>query len=183
MRWLLAPLMVACTVACHRDVAAGSPGAPDSGPAVLTFVSGETKQPVAGAHVVVAGQTYTTDAAGRAFIVGTTADLDVDAPEFLERRTMPGSEAFSLWPRQSPTGLDEEATARMVYGCAALACGGGESLVRLAIGEAILVPSREIQADAAAMEVLEDAARRLASATEGAVSLVIVAEGAPRPGS
>lgn len=181
MRWLLAPLMIASVVGCHRGGAVSSPSAPDGGPAVLTFVSGETQQPVAGARVVVAGQTYTTDASGRVVIGGAAPDIDVEAPEFLERRALPGADAFSLWPRQSPTGLDEEATARMVYGCAALACGSGQSLVRLAKGEAVLVPSPEIQADVVAMDVLEEAARQLSSATNGQVTMVISTEGA-RPG-
>src|SRR2546422_1645667 len=65
MRWLLAPLVLVAGVACHKAASPLSPAAPEERSGPLTFVSGETQQPVAGAHVVVAGQVYSTDDSGR----------------------------------------------------------------------------------------------------------------------
>lgn len=87
----------------------------------LTFISGETDQPVAGAAVTVAGKAYTTDSAGQIALadpVPLNATLDVTSLDFLDRRTLVRSATetrFTLWPKRSPTGLDEDYTIRMVY--------------------------------------------------------------------
>lgn len=87
----------------------------------LTFVSGETDQPVGGAAIKVDGKDYTTDSAGQialADAVPRQALIDVTADGFLMRQTLAreASETrFTLWPRTSPTGLTEDFTARMLY--------------------------------------------------------------------
>ncbi len=205
MRWLLAPLVLVGSVACHDARSPLSPTTPEqpSGPlqagtsasssgkapapkeeppGPLTFVSGETQQPVAGAHVVLAGKVYLTDDSGRVFVDATASALDVEAPGFLLRQALLAPTRFTLWPRVSPTGLDEEATGRMVYGCNATGCPtGGDPLVRLATRTAVIVPSTVLMADEQAREALEEGARLLTAATEGAVTLRVSAT--PQPGA
>ena len=180
MRRLFAPLVVALTVACHHGVTSPSPTASTGSPGAVTLVSGETGLPVAGARVSVSGQAYTSDPAGLVVLASASAELDIEATGYLERQTAVSSNRLTLWPRLSPTGLDEEATARIVYGCGAAGCTtGAEVLVRLPRGTAVLVPSAEIQADPGAMQVLEEGARRLSEATLGNVAFELAT--APRP--
>ena len=87
---------------------------------VLTVVSGETDQPIAGATLVIGDQRYTTDAAGEARLAATVlrgAWMDIVAPAFLDRHTtIPMDQTrFTLWPKTSGTGLDEHTTAELVY--------------------------------------------------------------------
>jgi hypothetical protein len=180
MRWLLAPLVLVAGVACHKAASPLSPAAPEERSGPLTFVSGETQQPVAGAHVVVAGQVYSTDDSGRVFVDAPASALDVEAPGFLLRQALLAPTRFTLWPRVSPTGLDEEATGRMVYGCNAPGCpSGGDPLVRLAVRAAVIVPSPTLLADEPARQALEEGARLLSAATEGAVTLSVSATEQP----
>jgi len=206
MRWLLAPLLVAFTVACDHGGSALSPTAPTGFPAdstgspaasadsrgafrdsprAINLVSGETGLPVAGARVSVSGQGFTSDSAGHVVVPSTaSSELGIDATGYLDRRTTlsSSSNVLTLWPRLSPTGLDEEATARIVYGCGAEGCiTGAEELSRLPRGTAVLIPSREIQADPRAMEALEEGARRLSETTLGNVTLELAS--GPRPGA
>ena len=128
MRRLIAPLVVALTVACHNGGAAFSPTGPTGAPtdtnglpsgstgsaSAVTLVSGETGLPVAGARVLVSGQPYTSDPAGRVLLSGmpfASSELDIQATGYLERQTAlsASSHLLTLWPRLSPTGLDEEA--------------------------------------------------------------------------
>lgn len=197
MRWLLAPLLVALSVACDHGGSALSPTAPTGYPAesmgspaasaesrgafrdsrAITLVSGETGLPVAGARVSVSGQGYTSDSAGQVALSNTqSSELGIEASGYLERRTTfsSSSNVLTLWPRLSPTGLDEEGTARIVYGCGAEGCAtGAEEMNRLARGTAVIVPSREIQADPRAMQALEEGARRLSEVTLGHISFEI----------
>jgi hypothetical protein len=95
---------------------------------MLTVVSGETEQPIGGASVTVAGRTYNTDAAGvvrLAELAQRGALVDILAPGFLDRQTtMRFGEPtrFSLWPKTSKTGLDENTTAELVYTSGASCC-------------------------------------------------------------
>src|SRR5260221_13051192 len=103
-----------------------------------------------------------SDPAGQTVLASASAELDIGAAGYLERQTAVSSNRLTLWPRLSPTGLDEQATARIVYGCGAAGCAtGAEVLVRLPLGTAVFVPSSEIRADPAAMQALEEGARRL----------------------
>ena len=205
MRWLFAPLLVVLTVACDHggaalsptaptaaltDSASGSPGASANSrgafrdsPRVITLVSGETGLPVAEARVSLSGQSYSSDPSGQVFLPNSgSPELDIEASGYLERRTTlsPSSTVLTLWPRISPTGLDEEATARIVYGCGAAGCATGmEVLSRLPRGTAVLLPSREIQADPRAMEALEEGARRLSETSLGSVTIEVGT--GPRP--
>lgn len=174
-------LLLAGLTACGGG--SSLPGAPSASqgstvasPGRLTFVSGETQSPVASATIVIDGRRYTTDAEGQ-IILDAAHDrgsvLDVQASGFLERRTLLSSDRFTLWPSRSPTGLDEDQTARMVYTCAS----GCEAMLRVLSDNVIVVPSAELATDPLAMESHRVAAERLSSATGGAVSLSIVPPG------
>lgn len=91
-------------------------------PIAVSIVSGETGAPVAGASVTVAGVALESDASGGVSVAaGTARDAEVSivAPGFLDRRSTLGhaeeGSRFSLWPRESPTGLSEELTGFLVY--------------------------------------------------------------------
>ncbi|HSB61562.1 MAG TPA: hypothetical protein VLI67_07575, partial [Vicinamibacteria bacterium] len=173
---MLAPVAVLVAAACHEGRLPISTSPTDSGAGVLTILSGETQSPVAGARVLVAGEVYSSDASGRVFLRLTSSELDIEASGYLDRQTLLSSDRFTLWPRSSPTGLDEDSTARLVYGCAAPGCpGGGEPLMRLPRGAAVLVPSGGLRADRRAVEALEEGARRLSSAAEGEITLDVAA--------
>jgi len=88
----------------------------------VTIVSGETSQPVSGAQVIVGGVESTSGADGRATVppdARSSALVDIVAAGFLDRQTTYGralaSARFPLWPRTSPTGLDEKFTQEIVY--------------------------------------------------------------------
>jgi hypothetical protein len=95
---------------------------------VLAVVSGETKRPIPGASVTVAGRNYTTDTAGEVRLaepVGRGALVDILASGFLDRQTTMRSgepTGFSLWPKASATGLNEHTIAELVYTSAASCC-------------------------------------------------------------
>jgi hypothetical protein len=88
---------------------------------VLTVVSGETGEPLAGAHVVVSGRPYDTSSGGQVTIADRITYgslLDVTAPEFLDRQTLlrkNSARRIVLWPRSTPWGLTESYTAELVY--------------------------------------------------------------------
>lgn len=179
---VLLPGVVACgggqSPTAPRLPEASSVAAP---PVVLTFVSGETQQPVASAVVAVEGRRYTTDAEGRVTLdpaPSSQAELDVEAPTFFLRRTLHRSDRFTLWPRQSPTGLDEEYTARLVYACGASCDGGGEPLLRVLSGSVLVSPAPELQANPAVMASHRAAADLLSAATHGAVMFSVTSSGA-----
>ena len=184
--WLLSALSIA-SASCGNgptDPSSG-PGVPSSGRSqVLTFLSGETGQAVAGATVVVKGRSYITDLNGSLRLeesVGDSAVLEATAPSFLERRTLLRGDRYTLWPKESPVGLDETYTARLVYNCAAAPCPAREPLLRVAGGQVWIAPSAELQADPEAMKSHQDAAVLLSQATGGAVTFSVV-KSAPASG-
>jgi hypothetical protein len=144
-----------------------------SGPLSLTFVSGESQLPVAAARVTTDVGSYVTDGAGVVAVERVTT-LSVEASGFLERRALARADRFSLWPRVSATGLDEETTARLVYNCAAPACAdGGEPLGRVNQGTVTLVPSRDLAGDRGALGAIDEAAHLWTAATRGEVVFVL----------
>ncbi len=203
MRQAFALLAVAFgLVACHG----GSPTAPTSAATVpappsaatvpaptpvaashvlrdVTFISGESQQPVPGARVLVDGTPYTTDGAGKILLLAVSSgarDVDVSAPGFLERRTLFRSSLFSLWPKVSPTGLDEEYSARLVYNCSEATCpSAGQPLVRVLQGHVFVVPSAEIRSDPAALGIQEEAAALITAATGGEVTFTVADAASP----
>ena len=107
---------------------------------------------------------------------GAVSEIDIEAPGYLERQTQLSADRLTLWPRRSPTGLDEEATGRIVYGCGPGGCLDRlQPLVRLVHGTAFVFPSRELQADPAAMQALESAARQLSEAARGEITVTVPA--------
>jgi hypothetical protein len=100
---------------------------------VLSFVSGETDQPVGGARVTVGAASYLADVSGQIVLgesVSGSTPMGVLAEGHLDRRVLlsPGETRFTLWPRLStatrepftrfvrdPSGLDELWTQELVY--------------------------------------------------------------------
>lgn len=85
---------------------------------VVTVVSGETEEPLAGARVAVAGTPYTTDEEGQLAVrewVREGAEVDVEAPDCLSRQTRvrDGETRVTLWPDHA--GLPAEYTRKLVY--------------------------------------------------------------------
>jgi hypothetical protein len=158
---------------------APSGAAPAGASTTLTFVSGETHQPITEASVVVDGRSYSVDASGRVALSSApsaSAALEAEAPGFLLRETLLRDDLFSLWPKVSPTGLDEEYTARLVYSCTGAPCAsGGEPMIRVPQRAVVIVPSAAFLADADARESHEGAARLLTAAAEGAVTFTVAA--------
>lgn len=168
-----------------------SPTSPSATPSLragttLTFVSGETGQPVAGATVTVAGTSYTTSANGEISFgsdVDLNSTLDVAAAGFLERQTIGRSTSatrFTLWPKASPTGLTEQTTEAIIY--TANSCPfdssqlGQAPLNRLRPGatQVFVVPSTDITSDSAATAGMERGVAVMNAATHGAVVYSIV---------
>ena len=146
---------------------------------VLTIVSGETGDPVRGATVIVSGRTYSTDEAGQLSLserVERGSLVDFVAPNFLDRQTLARSAdeiRFTLWPKQSHTGLDEQFTLDIAY----TESGSRQPrrLYRLRPGrpEAFVVPSAQIQADPIAMRTIEDAAQMATDVVGGQIAFVV----------
>ncbi len=83
-------------------------------------VSGETKQPVAGAQFKFGGEELTTNSRGQVTLsreVSFNSNVDIIADGFLNRNTEFVSERtrYTLWPDTSPTGLTQRATGEIVY--------------------------------------------------------------------
>lgn len=169
--------LLAGGLACRGMGAPASPTHPDlkeavAAPMLLSVVSGETQEPVRGVRVVVDGSAYTTDAGGQVVFLAaaTSPGLEAEAAGFFVRRTLARPGRLSLWPTASPTGIDAEYTARLVYNCPVADCpSGGEPLLRVTEGDVFVVPSQAIREDAAAWASHEAAADRLTAATLGAV--------------
>jgi hypothetical protein len=152
--------------------------------AMLTVVSGATAAPLAGVSLTIGGQGVATDGAGQARVpaaarIGTLIDLT--HASHLDRqssvRTTTG-ERFTLWPRTTADGLDENYTATIVY---TESSGdepvGTSPLYRLPpdIDTVVVVPSAELLADGAAMEAHAAAARNATDATGGRVRVLLSA--------
>jgi hypothetical protein len=175
-----------CTVlACGGEKAAPTtPSAPTPPPipsmatgTALTFVSGEGAVPVAGASVVITGQTSAgpfsdtmmADSQGR-IVLGRTVlltpppTMDVVAPGYLTRNTVlrtDGAQLFSLWPSDgvAPANL----VATLVYSPSACPADNvpTQPLHRLRTGApAVLVLDASVQ-DETAVARHEDAVARL----------------------
>lgn len=91
-------------------------------PSTLALVSGETGEPVGGATVVIGGQNLRADSQGQVGVPGGSAlgtFVDLVSPAFLDRQTVlregSGPLRLSLWPRMTPSGMDENFTATLVY--------------------------------------------------------------------
>lgn len=93
--------------------------------ATISFTSGETNQPVAGAVVTVAGHHYVTDSAGtvvlgRTLAVADKPLVDVVADGYLDRQTVlrkTTDARFSLWPSTSSSvpNFSAHFTEEIVY--------------------------------------------------------------------
>jgi len=148
---------------------------------VLSFVSAETGAPAVGVDVVVGGHRFQTDAAGDVRLsenVTLPASVQASSDDYLLRETVLRSREglrLSLWPRRSPTGLDEDFTRTLVYTEAAGGSPGALRLRRLnpAGGHVSLVPSRALQGDVGAMLAHQQAADALTQATHGSVIFIV----------
>lgn len=142
--------------------------------AVVTFVSGETRDPVAGARVEVGGATYTTDAWGRVGLqaLGLTT---VTTGGYLTRRLDLAAEgAQTLWPlSRQTTELWVEYLAYRVD-----SDRPRRPMRRLPAGEAWLVYNGD---DAGVQSAAEAAAREATKATGGVVQLRVVREAGAGP--
>jgi len=187
MRRLVVLLSIAVGTACQSrtSATATSVATPDTytspltgplapSPALLTFVSGENQEPVGAAQVTADGHTYVTGGTGQVAVDRASREIDVLAPGFMERRAGLGADRFSLWPQRSPTGLDVDYTARLVYNCTAAGCAdGGETLSRLPDGPVSVVPSRELRSDPVALGVLQEALQRYVELTHGQIAYTL----------
>jgi hypothetical protein len=149
-------------------------------PGVLTFVSGESQLPVESARVTIDGRAYVTNGAGVVAVDRGGSAISVQATNFFERRALARTDHFSLWPRTSPVGIDEEHTARLVYNCASAGCAdGGEPLGRVPQGAVTLHLSRDLLADGAARAAITEAADLWTAATRGEVVFQMGSGAAP----
>jgi Matrixin len=191
---LAAVLAAALGAACGG----GSPAAP-APPAVSTptpppdslapgsvwqIVSGETGEPIDGATVTIAGKSYTS-VGGRITLqerVPLRGEIGVVAPEMLERRTLArdsATSALSLWPRRSPTGLDEGYTQALVY----TSDGDFSPMRRLMRGttRVAVVVAPDLRTDPEAVAAHQEAADRMTAATGGRVVYALATQ-APSSG-
>jgi hypothetical protein len=151
----------------------------------LSVASGETGQAVAGAKVVIAARTYEADAGGQVTLAERApfgSLVDVTAPGFLDRQTLIRRDASTrlvLWPRRTPSGIDETYTMVLVYtsGAVESTTRGSSPLRRLRLGttQVVVVPSVEIQQDGQAREAHETAAATLNAAAAGRVLYAVAA--------
>lgn len=111
-------------------------------PLVLSVIAGDTDRAMPGVQVIVAGVSYTTDAAGqvRPTSAPLGATIDIIAPGYLDRQTQvrTGSEGlsrFTLWPRQPLSRFDEDYTKMLVYTSSSIGSEGApRALARLGVG-------------------------------------------------
>jgi hypothetical protein len=149
----------------------------------LSVTSGETGQPVAGAHVVVSGRPYDTDASGQVTLADPVpygALVDVAAPNFLNRQTLlrkNGSRRFVLWPRSTPGGLYESYTAQLVYtaGTADPPPIGSSPLERLRQGttQVVVAVSDEIRLEPRLNDVHQISVALINEALAGKITYVL----------
>lgn len=138
----------------------------------LEIVAGETGQGVDGAVVTVGGRAYTS-AGGRVTLAETAAlrtEIEIVAPDMLDRRTLvrdSSTRRFTLWPRTSPTGIDEDFTLTLVYSRS----DGTVPMRRLARGTSrvVVVPAEDLRASEAVMAAHQAAVDRVTAATSGQV--------------
>jgi Matrixin len=165
---------------CGRsgDVSRPAPLALSELPAgtVLTVASGETGAALGAVRVVVAGREYRSDDEGRLRLEATAAAgalLDMNSESYLVRQTLvrsPAETRFTLWPRLSATGLDEEFTRRLIYTSGADgAVAGEQALERIVAGSVALISSAELRTDPTALANITTGAERMTELTEGKV--------------
>jgi hypothetical protein len=154
--------------------------------AVLSVVFGDSGAPLPQASVTIDGRSYVADAQGRVTITAAArpgALVDAGAPGFLDRQTTVRTRpltTLALWPRASPSGIDENFTASIVYTSAGLEAGpvGVERLRRLPADtrQVVIVPSAEILDDDVSHDFHVAAVGRLTAAARGAVSYALARE-------
>lgn len=192
-----------CTVlACGGGKASPTtPSAPTAPPipsmaagTALTFVSGEGALPVAGASVVIAGQssagpfsdTMMADSQGR-IVLGRQVlltpppTMDVVAPGHLTRNTVlrtDGAQIFSLWPTDGIAPAD--LVASLVYSPSACPADNAPTLPlrRLRTGPAVAIVLEASVQDEAAVARHEEAVARL-NAILGSARYAVVRSPAP----
>jgi hypothetical protein len=147
---------------------------------VLRITGAETGHPVTDATVVVAGRPYSSDGDGHVVLDQGSAEgspMDISSPATLDRRTLLRSSttAFTLWPRTSATGLDEDYTRQLVYTWDKNAGAGASPLYRLAGGQAVLVPSAALMGDSRVVAAHQHAADEVNAAVGGAVRYSVAA--------
>lgn len=151
--------------------------------ATVRIVSGEDDTPVEGARVILAGREYTSDAAGQVTLGATVpygSFVDVIADGFLNRQTVvpqDGTSRFSLWPRETASGMSEEFTAQLVYtyGWAEEPEHGTSRLLRIREGfkQVFVMISDEIQRDGRAHEMHQSAVDEMTAALGGRAAYVL----------
>jgi hypothetical protein len=148
--------------------------------AIVTLISAETGAPAVGVDVLVNGSgRYRTDSNGQIRLAeNMTLPVRVEASsaEYLVRQTALRPEdtsALSLWPRQSPTGLDESLTRTLVYTEATGGAPGALPLRRLQPGKVSIQPAPAVWNDAQARAALETAARSMSRATHDRIQFVV----------
>jgi hypothetical protein len=170
-------------------VATPSPAGVAAG-SVLTVVRGDSGAPIDAAVVTVAGQTYVADSTGTVRITSAAALgalVDVTAPSVLDRQTVVRSgdaPRLALWPRTTPSGIDESFTIAIVYTTATLEGGppGGDALRRHApeTQAVVVVPSTAILDDPVSHAAHVTAVQRLTVAHRGAITYALARD---RPAS
>jgi hypothetical protein len=187
---LLALFGIACGGASSPSApmaVAAAPGFGVGAGTVLSLSAAENGHAPSSANVLVGGRTYTADGAGRVVLdqnISAGTPMDILATGMLDRQTLlrsPGATAFTLWPRSSATGLDEDYTRRLVYSWGEDGNPGHSPLYRLSGAQAVLVPSPVLQADPAAMAAHRRAADEASAAVGGAVRYTVAAD--PPPGA
>ena len=155
------------TVAPPSDLPAGTE---------LTVVSGETSEALPAVRLMVAGREYRSDALGHVRLeagVSAGTPMDVVGSAYLDRQTLARSAAetrFTLWPRRSPTGLDEDFTRRLIYTSGAEgSIAGDQALERIVARTAAVLVPPELKADAAALAMLTEGVARMSEVTQGKV--------------
>jgi hypothetical protein len=148
----------------------------------LQIASGETGGAIDGATVTIGGQTYTS-VGGRVTLTeraALRAEVGIVAPGMLERHTLVrdvNTTRFTLWPEQSPTGMNADYTQNIVY----THPNGPGPLRRLARGTArvVVIPADGLRGDLE-MQAHQEAADRVTAASGGQVVYVL---GTERPAS
>ena len=186
--WIAVAPAVLLAAGCGGDSRPSSPSAMMQPPAatgvgagtVLTFSGAETGQAVTDATVVVAGRPYSSDDAGRVILEQSStagSPMDISAPGMLDRQTLLRSSTtvFTLWPRTSATGLDEDYTRQLVYTWDENAGPGASPLYRLSGTQAVLVPSAALMSDGRVVAAHQHAADEINAAVGGAVHYSVAA--------
>lgn len=149
----------------------------------MSVASGETGQPIGGAHLVVSGKPYDADASGQVVLADRVpygSFVDVTAAGFLDRQTLlrkNGDRRFVLWPRSTPWGLNESYTEELIYtyGSADPPPAGSSPLERIRRGtkEAVVVVSEEIRLNGRANEAHQIAVGHINEGLAGKVTYVL----------